>query len=201
MGQMISAGRLLCLWTCVLWAPLASAELDPPSVYISCISCHGERGEGNPVVPVPPIAGQHEVYLRAQLRAFRDGHRGAHPKDIWGRQMALMATPLTDDDIDRLAHFISQQPPWYKADQQRPASDHNTLACIGCHDSNAESSAGTAPLLWGMPEEYLYRQLTHYRDGLRANPVNGAPNPMSALISSDIADSALRDYARFFAGF
>jgi cytochrome c oxidase subunit 2 len=36
-------------------------------------------------------------YMVTQLRNFRQGIRGAHPKDMYGPQMALMAEILSDD--------------------------------------------------------------------------------------------------------
>jgi cytochrome c oxidase subunit 2 len=36
-------------------------------------------------------------YLTTQLRNFRDGARGAHPQDLYGLQMALVAPMLADD--------------------------------------------------------------------------------------------------------
>jgi cytochrome c553 len=34
----------------------------------ACMSCHGEKGEGNG--PIPRLAGQHQAYLARQLEAF-----------------------------------------------------------------------------------------------------------------------------------
>ena len=36
-------------------------------------------------------------YLITQLKNFRQGIRGAHPQDLYGRQMAAMAAILADD--------------------------------------------------------------------------------------------------------
>jgi cytochrome c553 len=48
----------------------------------------------------PNLAGQPELYLAAQLRAFRDGSR-QHVV------MSLIAKPLTDDDIRVLSAWYS----------------------------------------------------------------------------------------------
>jgi len=36
-------------------------------------------------------------YLVTQLKNFKQGIRGAHPKDLYGPQMASMAEILSDD--------------------------------------------------------------------------------------------------------
>jgi cytochrome c oxidase subunit 2 len=38
-------------------------------------------------------------YMVTQLKNFRDGIRGAHPQDMYGSQMALMAAMFTDDQL------------------------------------------------------------------------------------------------------
>ena len=94
---------------------VADQELPPlteSAVYVSCISCHGPDGLGSEAIHAPPIAGQRAAYLEAQLLAFKSGERGGHNADIWARQMALMARPLSDSDISSLVFFLSRQPTW-----------------------------------------------------------------------------------------
>jgi cytochrome c553 len=66
----------------------------------SCAACHG--AEGISAIPMyPNLAGQKEVYLVKQLKAFKDGSR----KDP---VMSAMAMPLTDADMENLAaHYAS----------------------------------------------------------------------------------------------
>ena len=65
----------------------------------ACAVCHGVLGLA--VHPqAPHLAGQPADYLRAQLRAYRDGTRK-------NEMMTLMARPLRDDDIDQLAAWFS----------------------------------------------------------------------------------------------
>ena len=47
-------------------------------------------------------------YLVTQLKNFKQGVRGAHPKDMYGPQMALMAETLVDDRaINDLVAYIN----------------------------------------------------------------------------------------------
>lgn len=64
-----------------------------------CQVCHGYDGIGkNP--EVPHIAGESDIYLIRQLRAFRSGKR-VHP------QMTIIAKGLSDEDISKLAAYYS----------------------------------------------------------------------------------------------
>ena len=183
---------------------VADQELPPltePAVYISCISCHGPDGLGSEAIHAPPIAGQRAAYLEAQLLAFRSGERGGHNADIWARQMALMAKPLSDSDISSLAFFLSQQPRWavpaVKADQ----TPTGFAVCGSCHGEKP-SAAGDldVPQVWGMPSEYLFRQLIAYRDGIRGHRASeGSPNVMSQIMNSSMTDKMLSDFADYLA--
>ena len=65
----------------------------------ACAACHGATGiSANGMWP--NLAGQKEIYLAKQMKAFRDGDR----KDP---MMAPMAAALSDDDIANLAAYYS----------------------------------------------------------------------------------------------
>ena len=65
----------------------------------ACAACHGAAGiSANGMWP--NLAGQKEIYLISQLKAFRDGQR-KNP------MMAPMAAGLSDDDIANLAAYYS----------------------------------------------------------------------------------------------
>ena len=65
----------------------------------ACQACHGIDGVSKQA-HVPHIAGESEIYLIKQLKAFRDGERQ-------DPQMSIMAKPLTDEDIANLAAWYS----------------------------------------------------------------------------------------------
>lgn len=75
-----------------------------------CGACHGGRAEGNAELKAPRLAGLDAAYLARQFAHFRDGVRGTDPKDVPGRQMAMMATTLpARRDLDDVIAFIHQQ--------------------------------------------------------------------------------------------
>lgn len=65
--------------------------------YGVCLACHGADANGNKAMNAPPLAGQHDWYLLAQLKKFKAGHRGANPKDVTGGQMRPMSMTLADE--------------------------------------------------------------------------------------------------------
>ena len=65
----------------------------------ACAVCHGPLGIAN-APDAPNLAGQPEVYLAAQLRAYRDGTRKHEV-------MSVMAKPLSDADIANLAAWFA----------------------------------------------------------------------------------------------
>jgi len=76
-----------------------------------CVACHGPAGEGNKDMGSPPLTGQADWYLVAQILKFKHGMRGAHPEDITGAQMAAMAAVLPDTAAVRdVAAYIRTLP-------------------------------------------------------------------------------------------
>ncbi len=66
-----------------------------------CAACHGP--DGNSMVPTyPKLAGQHEAYLAAALKAYKTGERN-------NATMKPMVTALSDDDIANLAAYYASQ--------------------------------------------------------------------------------------------
>jgi cytochrome c553 len=97
-GLMIRAA-LACVLACGMSTAQADAEAGRAKARM-CAVCHGEFG-----VSVPPnaphLAGQPEIYLAEQLKAYRSGKRS-------NEIMSVIAKPLTDAEIaDLTAWFAS----------------------------------------------------------------------------------------------
>jgi cbb3-type cytochrome c oxidase subunit III len=67
------------------------------SFYAMCVPCHGDAGQGNRELNAPKLTGKQDWYILKHLQGFRDGVRGADPRDISGGQMAAIAQALPDD--------------------------------------------------------------------------------------------------------
>jgi cytochrome c oxidase subunit 2 len=76
-------------------------------LYETCAACHGAGGQGIQATNAPRLKGMSDWYMVTQLKNFKQGIRGAHPKDLYGPQMAMMAAILADDQAtDDLVAYI-----------------------------------------------------------------------------------------------
>ncbi|MFC5067005.1 c-type cytochrome [Flaviflagellibacter deserti] len=64
-----------------------------------CTTCHGADGISQ-LPNAPHLAGQPEVYVVEQLKAYRSGARK-------NEMMTVIAQPLSDQDIDDLAAWFA----------------------------------------------------------------------------------------------
>ncbi len=76
------------------------------ATYQLCAACHGPDGKGNEAVHAPPLAGQSDWYLLAQLHKFKAGWRGANPADTWGATMRPNALMLDDAAMANVVAYI-----------------------------------------------------------------------------------------------
>ncbi len=77
------------------------AEAGAKKAY-TCLGCHGVKHYVNvyPTYHVPKIAGQHETYLVAALKAYRNGQR-KH------QTMQANSGLLSDQDIEDIAAYFA----------------------------------------------------------------------------------------------
>lgn len=96
------AAALACAVAACLPPAVAAAGGDAATgrrIAGQCAGCHGIDGVAKRP-DVPHIAGESEIYLLAQLRAFRSGAR--HHE-----QMSIIAQGLDDEQIDHLVAWYS----------------------------------------------------------------------------------------------
>lgn len=94
--------RLLLLVILVAASAAASAAGDVKAgraKALLCQACHGIDGLSK-VPDAPNLAGQTAAYVAAQLQAFKSGARK-------NEAMSLVASTLSDPDIDNLAAYYS----------------------------------------------------------------------------------------------
>jgi len=65
----------------------------------TCIACHGPLGLSQ-LPNAPHLAGQPDIYIVEQLKAYRSGKRS-------NEVMNVIAKPLTDEDIGQLAAWYA----------------------------------------------------------------------------------------------
>lgn len=67
----------------------------------ACMACHGEKGEGKDATP--RLGGQHEVYLKRQLKVFYGNERPA------ATVMHEVVKGLSESDIEAIAEYLQAQ--------------------------------------------------------------------------------------------
>ena len=77
-------------------------------IFITCRSCHGPDGQGIWALNAPRLKGANDWYIARQLENYKKGIRGAHPSDLYGKQMMLITGVLRDDQaINDLVAYIN----------------------------------------------------------------------------------------------
>jgi cytochrome c553 len=100
---MTSSPRLLpaALLAAALVSPSLAADREAGRTLaqLACQTCHGIDGIAK--MPIAPhLAGESEIYLQTQLKAFRSGKRQQE-------MMSVVAKDLSDDDIANLAAWYA----------------------------------------------------------------------------------------------
>jgi cytochrome c553 len=169
----------------------ASFAADGPKLFAPCVACHGNKGEGNPTLNAPAIAGQDTAYLERQLRNFRSDRRGSHKSDAFGAQMRALASALDDAAVAKLASHVASLPKTVTATPARGnLHNGNNLyqgKCGACHGGTAEgNTALKAPRLAGLDAAYIKRQFGYFRDGVRGTNPQDLPGRQMALMAKTL---------------
>ena len=179
------------------------AEAGKP-LYAVCAACHGLQAEGNPALNAPKLSGQGDWYLKRQLKNFKNGARGAHDKDVFGKMMAPMAATLVDDAaIDNVIAYIKTLPDKPAA----PTVNNNATSgqklyvtiCAACHGADGRGIQATnAPRLAGMSDWYMVTQLKNFKQGVRGAHPKDMYGPQMASMAAILADDkATNDLVAF----
>lgn len=172
-------------------------------LYAVCATCHGLQSEGNPALNAPKLSGQGAWYLKRQLKNFKSGARGAHDKDVYGKQMAPMAATLVNDAaIDDVVAYITTLPD----DPAAPALKGNAkngqrlyTTCAACHGADGQGiRAMNAPRLAGGSDWYLVIQLKNFKERIRgAHPKDMYGPQMTSMAATLADDRAIHDVVAY----
>jgi cytochrome c oxidase subunit II len=182
-------------------APGDAAAGQP--LYAVCTACHGAKGEGNPALNAPKLAGQSDWYLRRELQNFKNGARGTGAKDVFGKMMAPMAATLADDvAIANVVAYIKTLP-----DDPAPQTVETNVAngrrlyetCAACHGADGRGAQATnAPRLRGMSDWYMVHQLKNFQQGVRgADPKDMYGPQMAVLAAMLTSDREINDLVAY----
>jgi cytochrome c oxidase subunit 2 len=173
------------------------------ALYAVCAGCHGAQAEGNPALHAPKLAGLGDWYLKRQLKNYKQGARGTHDKDEFGKMMAPMAATLADDAaIANVVAYIGTLP-----DRPAPATvagrtnkgQGSYVTCAACHGPGGRGLQATnAPALAGMSDWYLVTQLKNFRQGIRGAHAKDMYGPQMASMAGMLtSDQAIDDVVAY----
>lgn len=168
-----------------------------------CATCHGAQGEGNMDQHGPKLSGQEPWYLKRQLEYFKQGVRGTHAEDAYGKLMAPMAATLFNAQaIDNVIAYIQTLP-----DDPAPSTVHGNVdkgektyrLCAYCHGPQGHGRwALNAPRQAGMSDWYLVTQLKNFKHEIRGSHsgdlYGGQMSAMAQTLSSDVVINNLVAY-------
>ncbi len=176
-------------------------------LYAVCAACHGVQAEGNPALHAPKLSGLGDWYLQRQLKNYKQGARGTHDKDVFGKMMAPMAATLSDDTaIDNVSAYIKTLP-----DNPAPATVKGSAnngqrlyvtTCGNCHGPGGQGvQAMNAPGLKGMSDWYLVTQMKNFKQGVRGAHPKDMFGPQMALMAETLVDDrAINDLVAYING-
>ncbi|WNC71100.1 c-type cytochrome [Thalassotalea psychrophila] len=173
-------------------------------LYQSCISCHGDKAQGNDKLNAPTLAGQYQWYLSAQIQNFKDGKRGAQANDKLGQQMVAMANLLTDEAaIEDVSSYLAslekvKVTETLSADLRNGDNKYNAV-CGGCHGKDAQGNKNLkAPNLSLLSTGYLTTQIKNYQSSNRGYHVDDKYGRQMKMMAGTVQkDSDLADIVAF----
>lgn len=201
-------GLLVCLTLGITSFAFAEGDAEAGKAKsLTCSACHGT--DGNSAIAMnPKIAGQHEGYLVKQLTEYRLASRTGGKEGRNNAVMNGMAAALSDQDIaDLAAYFSSQDQKAGEAPEdvieagqalyRGGDADRGITSCISCHgpDGKGMGLAGF-PVISGQHAEYASAQLKMFRDGTRANDMNG----MMRGIAAKLTDKDIEILSKYLGG-
>src|SRR5690554_4203035 len=188
------------------------ANGDAARGILACASCHGAAG--NSTIPANPnLASNPHEYIVKQLVDFapKDAKTPPTRRGPGGAPsiMTPFATPLTAEDRQNIAYYLTQQPldPKLAGTATNEATmergqhiwrgglpERNVPACAGCHAPNGAGVPAAFPRLSGQHPAYIAEQLKLFRSNDRAN------SPIMHDIADRMSDSDIAAVADYAAG-
>ncbi|MFT3906527.1 MAG: c-type cytochrome [Steroidobacteraceae bacterium] len=178
----------------------------------TCLACHGANGNSsNP--EWPNLAGQNASYILDQLK-----HWHANTRVDSSSLMPPMAAALSEQDMEDLAAYYSQQTPsgleadpsyWEAGQQLYRGGDksRNIPACMACHGPVGRGNpAAGYPALRAQHSVYTVKQLTNYASEARYTRDSkgvsngGAKGEIMHTIAGRLSQEDIRNLASYLQG-
>lgn len=164
-----------------------------------CGRCHGADGEGGPEATLlaPPLANQRPEYLVEQLQSFPTGFR----KSVDGERMREATLGLPEGDIEAVAAYLAAlesatvEPvaqPDEEVDPRTAERPEKAALCEQCHGVGGQSLADGFPKIAGLSHDYLVKQITDIKVGVRAVDVMA---PVALALSGEEVEALSRYFS------
>ena len=163
-----------------------------------CAACHGADGNST-IVLNPKLAHQHPEYLLKQLHDFKSEKRS-------DPVMKGFASMLSEEEMRNITGWLATQPAktGFATDKELAKlgeriyrgglPDRKIAACTSCHSANGAGIPAQYPRLSGQHADYTVKQLTAFRDGVRAN------NVQMRDVAAKLNDREIKAVADYIAG-
>jgi cytochrome c553 len=167
-----------------------------------CQSCHGEKALGIDAMRTPRLANIGYAYVVKQLTNFAEDKRTGTGVGV---VMNGFAKSLTEQERRDVAAFVNSLPKAsepsdlaalktdgtkvgesYKGQIVVRYGDNGRMsACISCHGFNGRGADPVYPKIGQQKFNYLVDQLTHWREGSRANDPMGQMRAVAKHLTDD----------------
>ena len=217
---MTASIRLACCALALWAAPISWSHGSAEGGAVlagTCLACHGVNG--NSVNPEwPNLAGQNAAYIEHQLHLLHDGRRTGKVGDAAAAMMPAMATALSDQNIEDVAAYYSQQTPagleadpsyWRAGEKLYRGGDRarGIPACAACHGPSGHGNpAAGYPALRAQHSVYVVKQLGAYSADVRYSKnehgasYGGDNAVIMHTIASRLSDEDIRNVASYIQG-
>lgn len=167
---------------------------------LTCAACHTATGNSL-ITQYPKIAGQHEMYLKKQLKDLKLGATTGGKKGRYDPVMSPMAMPLSLQDMDDLAAYYASLPISDNSTPEDVVEDGKVLylagdaqrgltACVACHGPRGNGTELSGfPKISGQHADYIRIQLEKFRDSKRNNDLNSMMRDVAALLTDEDIDT------------
>jgi cytochrome c553 len=175
----------------------------------ACMTCHGDKAQGNDVMGAPRLAGQGIPYIVKQLTDFAGDKRT--PSGV-GAVMPAFAKELSEQDRRDVAAYVNSLKDMELSDLKALKDGGQAVgqsylgqvlvkfgvkdkvpSCQSCHGYNGRGAAPIFPMIGQQKYVYLVNQLHNWRDGSRAND----PAGMMRAVAKNLSDDDIINAAAF----
>ncbi len=173
--------------------PVMAVDINTLMLVNTCVGCHGPNGSSlGPATP--SIAGMSKF---AFIQAMQEAKRNERPTTIMGR----LARGYTDEDIETMADFFSEQklvvyPQQVNAEKAKKGARLHKYYCESCHRDNGRKDEHNSGILAGQWMPYLKISLLEF---LSDRPAPTKMNKRLEFIAESYGKDSIDELVHFYA--